>query len=133
MLDLGEPVVNLVLTADPVKDVLQGVNVPLVMGKLNTIILQNNVEPMGQGCDKVAQKRRNGYPAGLLVQFNQGELGSAVDGNAEMQLAYGRMNFSNINVEVAVRVGFEHLLRSLVAVNLGRAADIVPLKAAVKG
>ena len=40
----------------------------------------HNVEPVGHGGDEVAQKRRGGHFAGLLVQFHESELGGAVDG-----------------------------------------------------
>jgi len=38
VLDLGEPVFDLVLATDPVEDVLEGVNVAFVVGELNAII-----------------------------------------------------------------------------------------------
>ena len=38
VLDLGEPAFDLVLATDPVEDVLEGVNVAFMVGKLNTII-----------------------------------------------------------------------------------------------
>ena len=41
--DLGEPVVDLVFPADTVKDVLEGINVPVVIGELDAIIRQNDV------------------------------------------------------------------------------------------
>ena len=37
MLDLGEPVLDLILAADPVKDVFEGINVPFVIGELDAI------------------------------------------------------------------------------------------------
>ena len=38
MLDLGEPVVDLMLAADTVKDVLECVDMPVVIGELDAII-----------------------------------------------------------------------------------------------
>ena len=35
--DLGEPVVDLMLAADPVKDVLEGIDVPIMIGELDAI------------------------------------------------------------------------------------------------
>ena len=35
--DLGEPMFDLMLAADPVKDVLEGMNMPVVIGELDTI------------------------------------------------------------------------------------------------
>ena len=38
MLDLGQPVVDLMLAADAVEDVLEGMNVPVVVGELDAVI-----------------------------------------------------------------------------------------------
>ena len=38
VLDLGQPVFDLMLAADAVEDVLEGVNVPFVVGELDAII-----------------------------------------------------------------------------------------------
>ena len=37
VVDLGEPVLDVMLAADPVKDVLEGINVPFVIGGLDPI------------------------------------------------------------------------------------------------
>ncbi len=47
VLDLGEPVVDLMLLADPVKDVLEGINVPFVIGELDAIVRQHDVDFVG--------------------------------------------------------------------------------------
>ena len=65
--DLGEPMFDLMLAADPVKDVLEGMNMPVVIGELDTIIRcpatvclqtvrggEHDVEPVGHGGDQVA-------------------------------------------------------------------------------
>ena len=36
--DLGQPVLNLMLAAGPIKDMLEGINMPLVIGELDAII-----------------------------------------------------------------------------------------------
>ena len=67
VLDLGQPVVDLMLAADPIKDVLEGVNVPVVIGELDAIIRcpamvcvqtmrlgEHDVDPAGHGRDQVA-------------------------------------------------------------------------------
>ena len=70
------------------------------------------MEPVGHGFDQVAQERGSGHFPGLLVQFHEGELGGAVpsrafsmpcqatDGDEKVELAFRRLNLSNINVEV---------------------------------
>ena len=115
VLDLGQPVLNLMLAADPVEDVLEGINVPIMIGELDAIIRcpasvclqtlrggQHDVEPVGHGGDEIAQEGCCGHFSGLLVQFHENELGGAIDGNEEIQLAFSRLNLSNINVDRAI-------------------------------
>jgi hypothetical protein len=52
--DLGQPVLNLMLAADPVEDVLEGINVPIMIGELDAIIGEHDVEPVGHGGDEIA-------------------------------------------------------------------------------
>ena len=58
VLDPGQPVVDLMLAADPVadavEDVLPGVNVPVVIGELAAPIGQHGVAPIRHGSDHVA-------------------------------------------------------------------------------
>jgi hypothetical protein len=111
--DPGKPVVDLMLSTDTVKDVLEGINVLVMIGELDAIIGQNDVEPVGHGGDQVTQEGCGGHLPGLLVQFNESELGSAVDGDEEIQLALSRLNLSDINMEVAERVGSESVRPSV--------------------
>jgi hypothetical protein len=60
------------------------------------------LEPTGHGSDQVARKRCGGHFPGLLVQFNESELGRTVDGNEEIQLAFGHLNPSNLNADQAI-------------------------------
>ena len=132
VLDLGEPVLNLMLAADPVEDVLEGINVPIMIGELDAIVGQNDVEPVRHGRDQVTQEGCGGHLPGLLVQFHESELGGAVNSDEEIQLAFSRLNLSNINVKVAEWVGLELLLRRLVAIDLGQSADVMALQTAVQ-
>jgi hypothetical protein len=111
--DPGKPVVDLMLSTDTVKDVLEGIDVLVMIGELDAIIGQNDVEPVGHGGDQVTQEGCGGHLPGLLVQFNESELGSAVDGDEEIQLALSRLNLSDINMEVAERVGSESVRPSV--------------------
>jgi hypothetical protein len=46
------------------------------------------------------------------VQFDIGKLGRPVDGDEEVELAFGGVDLSNINVKIADRIGLELLLRA---------------------
>ena len=68
------------------------------------------MEPVRHGSDRVAQEGCGGDFSGLLVQFDESELGGAVpsrafsmpcratDGDEEIQLALSRLNLCDINV-----------------------------------
>ncbi len=84
VLDLGQPVLNLMLAADPVEDMLEGINVPIMIGELDAIIRQHDVEPVGHGGDEIAQEGCCCHFSGLLMQFHENEFGGAIDGNEEI-------------------------------------------------
>lgn len=56
------------------------------------------------GSHEVAQELGGGHVAGLLMQFRIGELGGPVDGYEEVELAFGRAHFGDVDVEIADRV-----------------------------
>ena len=78
------------------------------------------------------RQRGGGQFPGLLVQFDVSEPGGAVDADEKIQFAFCGLNLSNINVEVAQRIGLERLLGGRVALDLGEARDVVALQAAVQ-
>ena len=78
------------------------------------------------------RQRGGGQFPGLLVQLDVSEPGGAVDADEKIQFAFCGLNLSNINVEVAKRIGLERRLRGRVAIDLGQSADVVALQAAVQ-
>ena len=130
--DLGEPVLDLMLAANAAEDVLEGVKVAFVIGELNAVVGQHNIDGVRHGCNQVAQERSSGHFAGLRVQFHIDKLGGAVDGNEEIQLPFCCLNLGNIDVKVAQRVGFEILFYRLVAIDVGQPTDIVTLQTAMQ-
>ena len=67
------------------------------------------------------------------MQFDKGELRSAVDCDEEMQLALLGSNLGDVDMEVADRIALELALVGLVAVNLRQPADSMTLKTAMQG
>jgi hypothetical protein len=63
------------------------------------------------------------------MQFDKNELARLVDRHEQAQFALGRLNFGNVDVEIADRVGLELALWRLVANDLGQAADAMALEA----
>jgi hypothetical protein len=84
------------------------------------------------GCDEVAQELRCDHLACLLMQFGIGKLGGAVDRHEKIQLAFCGLNLGDIDMQVADRVGFELLLRRLVAIYIRQAPSAVPLQATMQ-
>ena len=82
------------------------------------------------GFQEVAQERSGNGCGGLGMQFDIGKLACPVDGHEQVKLAFRRLNFGNVDMEVADRVGFELHPCRLVTINLRQAADVMALRAA---
>jgi hypothetical protein len=67
------------------------------------------------------------------VQLDKGELGRAVDGHEEVELALLGPDLGNVDVEEADWIALEPGALRLAAVRVGQPADPMPLKAAVQG
>ena len=85
------------------------------------------------GLDQGFEEGRGRLGVGALDELHEGELRGPVDGNEEVELAFGSSHFGDIDVEVANRVALEGLLRRLIALDLGQATDAVAQEAAVQG
>jgi hypothetical protein len=132
MLHLGEAVIDAVLVADPVKDMVEGIFMPGVVGELDAIISEYGVDGVGHGCDQIAQELSRDDLAGLLMQFDEREIARPVDRHEQAQLALGSLHLRDVDVEVADRVGLELALGCFVASDFGQPADTMALEAAVE-
>ncbi|KQU31932.1 hypothetical protein ASG63_15645 [Methylobacterium sp. Leaf94] len=57
--------------------------------------------------DEMAEEVTRNPPRYLLMQFHEGELGRAVDGDEQVEPPFRRVDLSQIDVEVAGWVVFE--------------------------
>ena len=87
---------------------------------------------IGHGFEEVTEKVARDAGGRLLVQFNKGELGRAVDGDEQVKLALLGPDLGEVDVEVADRIALEFAAVGLVAVDLRQATDPVALKASVQ-
>lgn len=118
MLHLGQAMLDAVIVADPIEDVLEGISITSSVGELNAIVGQNGVNGVGHCRDQIAQELSGIHLAGFGVEFRERELGCSVNCDKEIELALSRLHLVNIDVEVSDRIAFELLLRLLVASDL---------------
>lgn len=129
---LCQTVNDVVLVADPVEDMREGVSVVRHIGKLDAVIGQHRVDRIGDRLDRVAQELGGKHLAGSFVQLDQGELAGPVDRDEQSQLALCRLHLGDVDVEVTDQIGLELALGLFVAGYLRQSTGPVPLQAAVK-
>ena len=88
---------------------------------------------VGDGSDEVAKEVAGDPARGLLVQLGEGELGGAVDGDEEVELALLGSDLGDVDVEEADRVALEPERCGLSPSVSGSRLIAVALKAAVQG
>lgn len=72
--NLGQAVLDAILTADTVEDVVCGIDMALMIGELDAVIGQYGMDGIGEACDQVAQELCRRHLARLLMQLDVGEL-----------------------------------------------------------
>ena len=77
--DLCQTMLDPVFIANTVKDVPTGRFVHFTVGELNAVIGEDGVDLVGQRLDNIAKETGCNHLPGFLVQFDIGELRSAVD------------------------------------------------------
>lgn len=87
---------------------------------------------VGHCGDEMPEEVGRGSAGHLLVQLDEGELGRAVDGDQQGELALFGADFGDVDVEKADRVGFELPLDRNLALALRQLRDTMPLQAAVQ-
>ena len=80
VLHLCQAMLDTVLVADPVEDVIEGIFMPLLIGKLNAVVAgagrwlgQNSMDGVGYGFDQIAQELRGIHLSGFGIEFNEGK------------------------------------------------------------
>lgn len=125
--DFCQSMINAVLGTDTVKDMNARAFVVGQVGELDTVVRQDDVDPIGRHFEQVAQECRRHHFPDFLHQLDKGELRSAVDGNEQIEFSFFRADFSDINMKIANRVSFEFLLGRFITFRLwprGRCHDV---------
>ena len=86
---------------------------------MSAVIGEHGVDLVGHGRDEAAKEVARDTPRRLLVQLGEGELGRAVDGHEEVELALLGPDLGNIDVEEADRIALEPGALRLAAVRVG--------------
>lgn len=119
---LGQPVLDTVLIADAIEDVLAVADVAHAIGELDGVIGEHCVDTVRHGLDQFAQELRSLHLACTLDEANKGEFAGGVDGHKHAQLAFGRADLVDVDVEVADGVAREALLLGFVPLDLRQPA-----------
>jgi hypothetical protein len=90
------------------------------------------VDAIGHGGDEPFEEGRGRDAGGAFDQLDEGELAGPVDGNEEVELAFGGLHLGDVDMKVADGVRLEGLLGWLVSLDLGQARDAVALQASVQ-
>ena len=101
--------------------------------ELDAVAGQNGMDRAGNGCDQRHQKGRCGFSAGLGDQLNESEFACAINGDVEVELAFGGLNLGNIEMKSADRAGLELLPAGLVTIHIRQPGDAVALAASDAG
>ena len=102
------------------------------IGELNAVVGQDGMDLVGNGFGQSIEEGRRGHRVGALDDLDEGELRGPVDGDIEVELAFGRADFRQIDMEVADRIASELLPRRFVAVHIGQPVDAVALQTAMQ-
>ena len=135
MVRLRQTVLDVVCFADHVEPHLTrlgGVAVTRLVGELDAVVGQDRVDAVRHGCQQVFEELSRGSPVSLVDQLGDRELAGAVDADEQIQLAFGGLHLSDIDVEEADRVALEALPLWLVALDVRQARDAVSLKAPIQ-
>ena len=87
---------------------------------MDAVVGEHGMNLVGDGFDQPQQEVSRDGGGGLLMQLDEGELRSAVDGNEHVQLALLGAHLGHVDVKEADRIGLELLLRRLSPSTSGR-------------
>ena len=74
---------------------------------MDAVVGEHDLDPVGHGGDKGLQEGARGLRIGLVDELSDRELGGAVDGDEEIELALRGLHFGDVDVEEADRIGLE--------------------------
>ena len=130
--DFCPSMINAVLGTDTVKDMNARMFVVGKVGELDTVVCQDGVDHIGHHFEQVAQECRRRHFSRFLHQLDNGELRGAVNGNEQIEFAFFRADFSDINMKIADRASLEFLLGRFITFHLRQAGDAMTFQTTVQ-
>ena len=118
---LGQAVLYTIGLADHVEPHGPGIDrvaIARLLGELDTIVGQDGMDPIGHGFEHVLQELPGRFSVSRCNELSDGELGSSVNAYKEIELTFGGLYLSNINVEEPDGVALELLALRLVAFDI---------------
>ena len=85
--------------------------------------------PTGHGFQQVLEELPCGSPVGLVDQLGDRELARAINGDEQVELAFGGRHLGDIQVEEAEGIALEPLALRLAAFDIWQAGDTVSREA----
>ena len=134
MLGLCQPMIDVVLGAgifegmrsegllvgDHLSDFHRRPGVASGIGEVGSVVGKNRVELVRDGLDQPAQEIRGVAARDCLAELDKDELRGPVDGDEEIELAFGGSDLGDIDMEIADRIGLELPLLGRLPFNLGQ-------------
>jgi hypothetical protein len=101
-------------------------------GEVGSVVGEDGVDLVGDGGDQAAQEVRSRPTGHFLMQFDEGELRGPVDGDDQIELAFGGSHLGEVDMEIADRIGLELALGRRFAFDLRQPRDPMTLKATMQ-
>ena len=94
---------------------------------MRAVVREHGVDLVGHGRREATKEVARHTPGRFLVQLDKGELGGAVDGHEEAELALLGPDLGHVEVEEADRIALEPGALRLAAARAGQPADPLAL------
>jgi hypothetical protein len=101
VLHLCQPVLDLMVPADAVKDVFEGARIAASICELDTVVSQHRVQPVSNGSDQLAQNLSGGHLPRLFDEPYESKLACSVNANEQIEPAFSGLHLCDVNMEVA--------------------------------
>jgi len=137
MVGLGQTVADAMMTTDAI----EGVSTPSCrnpstvlrqIGELDSVVGEHGVDAIRNGPDECFEEGSGRLHIGFFHELDHSELRGPVDGHEEVEFAFGRSHFGQVDMEEADRIGVELLSPGLVSLDLRQPADAMPFQATVQ-